>query len=127
MGLETILYISDQTASSNSVLAALKATGYEVVSIDGSTDAVALLFVMHSVAAVLVDDRAREQTRFDLTGTLRAIRPEVPIVMLCGVQMDRLASLADACVNTGQPLEKMAPAVQRLLSAKRFQVLSRQC
>jgi len=29
---ETILYVSDQTASTNSILAALKATGYEVVS-----------------------------------------------------------------------------------------------
>ncbi|MCU1310460.1 MAG: hypothetical protein JWO20_1585 [Candidatus Angelobacter sp.] len=127
MAVERILYISDQTASSNSVLAALKASGYEVVSTDGSTDAVALLFVMHSVAAVLVDDRAREQTRFDLTRTLRAIRPDVPITLLCGVQMDRLASLADAYVSTGQPLEKMAPAVQRLLTAKRFQVLSKEC
>jgi DNA-binding NtrC family response regulator len=127
MGLETILYISDQTASSNSVLAALKATGYEVVNIDGSTDAVALLFVMHSVAAVLVDDRAREQTRFDLTGTLRAIRPDVPIILLCGVHIDSLASMADAYVSTGQPLKKMAPAIRRLLNAKRFQVLSREC
>jgi len=127
MALETILYISDQTASSNSVLAALKSGGYEVVSTDRSKEAVALLFVMHSVAAVVLDHRAREQTRTDLVRPLRALRPDVPIILLSGVQMDRLASMVDACVSSGEPLEKLASAVQRLLTAKRFQVLSRQC
>jgi CheY-like chemotaxis protein len=127
MALETILYISDQTASSHSVLAALKAEGYEVVSTDRSTEAVALLFVMHSVAAVVLDCCAREQTKFDLTRTLRAIRPDVPITLVCGVQMDGLASMVDACVSAGEPLEKLASAVQRLLIAKRFQVLNREC
>jgi CheY-like chemotaxis protein len=82
---------------------------------------------MHSVAAVMLDHRAKEQTRFDLARTLRAIRPDVPIILLCGLQMDCLASLVDACVSSGQPLEKLASAVHRLLTAKRFQVLSRQC
>jgi CheY-like chemotaxis protein len=127
MALDTILYISDQTASSNSVLAALKSGGYEVVSTDRSTEAVALLFVMHSVAAVVLDHRAREQTRTDLVRPLRALRPDVPIILLSGVQMDRLASMVDACVSSGEPLQKLASAVQRLLTAKRFQVLSRQC
>ncbi len=49
LALESILYISDQATSSNSVLAALEATGCEVVGTDTATQAVALLFIMHAV------------------------------------------------------------------------------
>ena len=41
---DTILYISDQATSSNSVLAALEATGLDVVSVNRPTQAIALLF-----------------------------------------------------------------------------------
>jgi len=126
MALETILYISDQTTCSNSVLAALKATGYEVVCTNGSTRAIALLFIMHSVAAVVLNQLAREQTSFDLARSLRAIRPDVPIVLLCHDQFDRLPSCVDACVSTGLPLEKLTSAVRRLLTAMRFR-LRRKC
>jgi DNA-binding NtrC family response regulator len=119
---ETILYISDQATSNNSVLAALKATGCEVVGTNSSTQAIAMLFVMHSVAAVVLNQRARKQTNFDMARSLRAIRPNVPIVLLCRGQIDRSPSCVDACVSTGQPLEKLTCAVRRLLTAKRFRV-----
>ena len=38
---ETILYLSDQATNSNSVLAALKATGCEVVSTNSAAQAIA--------------------------------------------------------------------------------------
>jgi CheY-like chemotaxis protein len=49
---ETILYISDQATSRDSVIGALENTGYEVVSTNSSTQVIALLYIMHSVAAV---------------------------------------------------------------------------
>ena len=126
MAFETILCISDWATSSNSALAALKATGYEVVSAKSSTQAIALLFIMHSVAAVVLSQRAREQTSFDVVRSLRAIRPDVPIVLLGCDQIDLLPSRVDACVSTGQPLEKLASAVRRLLTARPFLVHSAQ-
>ena len=120
---ETILYLSDQAANSNSVLAALKAAGYEVVSTNSATQAIALLYVLHRVAGVVLNRRARERAKFDVARSLRAIRSDVPIVLLCGDQINCLPSSVDACVDTRQPLEKLAAAPRRLLAVKRFQVL----
>jgi CheY-like chemotaxis protein len=120
---ETILYVSDQTANNNSVLAALKATGYEVVSTSSATQAIALLYVLHAVAGVVLNHRARERAKFDIARSLRAIRSDIPIVLLCGDRINRLPSSVDACVYPRQPLEKLTAVVRRLLAAKRFQLL----
>ncbi len=53
---KTILYISNQASCSDSMVAALKETGCEVVSTNSATEGVALLYVMHSVAAVVLDN-----------------------------------------------------------------------
>ena len=120
---ETILYVGDQTANNDSVTAALKGTGYEVVSTNNSTQAIALLFLLHSVAGIVLNHRAKERANFDIARSLRALRSNVPIVLLCRCQIDPLPSWVDACVSTGQSLEKVAAAVRRLLVAKRFQLL----
>src|ERR1700687_155762 len=52
---ETILYLSDHATNSNSVLAALKATGYEIVSTNSATQAIALVYVLHTVAGVVLN------------------------------------------------------------------------
>jgi DNA-binding NtrC family response regulator len=114
----TILYISGRADPSNSVLAALKETGCEVVSTSSPTEGLALLYVMHSVAAVVLDNRAREQASFDVAQSLWAIGPGVPIVLLCRDQIGRLPSCVDDCVGTGQPLENLTSEVQSLLTAK---------
>jgi len=117
MDHETILYLSEGAGSTESELAALKATGYEVVSTNSSTQAMALLFIMHSVAAVMLAQRAREQANCNLAQSLRSIRPDVRIVLLCRDRIDRVPSCVDACVSSGQPLEQFAFAVRRLLTA----------
>jgi CheY-like chemotaxis protein len=120
---ETILYLVDQATNSKSVLAALQATGYEVVSTNSATQAIALLYILHRVAGVVLNRQARERNTSDVARSLRRIRPDVPIVLLCSDQINRLPSSVDACVDTGQPLEKLTAAVRRLLVAKRFQLL----
>ncbi len=120
---ETILYLFDQATNSKSVLAALQATGYEVVSTNSATQAIALLYILHRVAGVVLNRQARERNTSDVARSLRRIRPDVPIVLLCSDQINRLPSSVDACVDTGQPLEKLTAAVRRLLVAKRFQLL----
>jgi hypothetical protein len=118
MTRETILYIFDETAGSNSVLAALRATGYDIVSTNSAMQAIALLFVMHSVAAVVLDYPTREQASFDEARSLRAVCPNVQIVLLRRDPIDRLPSFADACVSTSQPLENLTCSIRHLLSAK---------
>lgn len=116
MKRDTILYISDQTTSNNAVLAALNTTGYLVVSSNRSTQAVALLFVMHAAAVVVLDQRTREQTSFDLGRSLRAVRPDVPIILLCRKQAGCLPAWVDACFNAGEPLEKLTSIVRKMLN-----------
>src|SRR5256885_11314436 len=112
---ETILFISSQKTSSNSILAAVKATGCRVVS-STSTQAIALLFIMHCVAAVLVDRAGSDNTSFDLPGNLRAICPNAPIILLSPTPISPLPSHVDACVSTASPLTNVTSAVLRVLA-----------
>jgi DNA-binding NtrC family response regulator len=114
MGHNTILHISDRASSSNLVLAALKETGCEVVSTNSPTEGVALLYIMHSVAAVVLDNRAREQASFDVTQSLRQICPNVPVILLCGDHIDALPSWTNRCVRT----DKLTSALEHLLTAE---------
>jgi ActR/RegA family two-component response regulator len=118
MAGDTILYISDHRPRSRSILAALEATGYDVVSTDSSTQAIALLFVMHSVTAVVLDQHSIEESSFDLPHSLRALRPDVRIVLLCAGRLDRLPSAVNYCVNAVQPLENVISDLQRILAEK---------
>jgi DNA-binding NtrC family response regulator len=110
----TILHISDRADSSHSALADLKEIGCEVVSANSPTEGVALLYIMHSVAAVVLDNRAKEQASFDLSQTLRQIRPDVPIMLLCSDQVDNASSWTDRCLST----DKLTSALKHLLSAE---------
>ena len=98
---DPIFYVSDLATGSNSVLAALKATGYKVVDTN-STQAIALLYLMHSVGAIVINQQPEEQTSFDLARRLRTIRPDVPIVLLCGDQIDRLPLATEELTNSGK-------------------------
>jgi CheY-like chemotaxis protein len=123
---ETILYISDQETNSHLALTALTGTGYEVVSTDSSTQAVALLFIMRSATAVVLNHQAGDRNTLDLARTLRGVRPDVPIILLCGEQVNHLPSYLDACVDTGQSIEKLTAALRRRLTIKGFQEFSPQ-
>jgi DNA-binding NarL/FixJ family response regulator len=106
--------LSDRANSSNSVLAAFKETGYEVVSTNSPTEGVALLYLMHSVALVVLDNRARGQVSFDVARSLREIRPNVPVMLLCGDQTDSSPSWTGKCVSK----DKLTSALQHLLTAE---------
>jgi DNA-binding NtrC family response regulator len=120
MALESILYISDEASSRNSVLAALEAAGYQVVGTNSATQAIALLFIIRSVAAVVLHYRARERAGFDMLRSLRAIRPRVPIILLYREQLGPLPSGVDASgvylYDTEQPRENLISQLQRWLT-----------
>jgi response regulator RpfG family c-di-GMP phosphodiesterase len=110
----TILYISDRANSNNSVLAALKETGCEVVSTNSPTVGVALFYAVQSVAAVVLDNRATEQASFDVAQSLREIHPNVPVMLLCSGRIDSSSSWTDRCVNA----DKITSVLRHLLSAE---------
>jgi DNA-binding NtrC family response regulator len=109
---KTILYITDGENSSNSVLAELEELGYEIVSANSPKEGVALLYIMHSVAAVVLDSRAREQASFDVAMSLGRIRPNIPVMLLCGDYIDGSPSWAEGCVST----DKLTSELQHLLT-----------
>ena len=102
MGHSTILYISDHASSSSSVMAVLKETGCEIVSTDSPSQGVALLYIMRSVSAVVLDSGAAEHAGFDLTQSLRRIRPNVPVMLQCDDQIDNSPSRTESCVKTNR-------------------------
>jgi hypothetical protein len=124
---EAILYISDQTTSSDSVIIELEAEGYEVVSADSSSQGAALLHIMPSVAAVVLNYQSEDRTWFKLAQDLRAIRRGVPIILLSGDPILCLPPWVDGCVGTKQPLEEVASAVHSLLTGEHSEVHSAQC
>jgi DNA-binding NtrC family response regulator len=118
MTRETILYISDQTTCGDPVSDSLEAAGYEVVSTKSTMQAIALLFILHPVAVAVLYSQEGEQTSFDVARSLKAVRPDVPIVLLCRDQIDRLPPCVDACVSTREPLTNLTSGLKSLLTAK---------
>ena len=84
------------------------------MSTNSPTEGVALLYIMHSVAADVLDNRAREQASFDVAQSLREIRPNVPVMLLCGDQIDSSPPGTDRCVST----DKLTSALQHWLTAE---------
>jgi CheY-like chemotaxis protein len=118
MTRETILYISNQATCGDPVSHSLEAAGYEVVSTKGTMQAIALLFILHPVAAAVLNSREGVQTNWDVARSLKAVRPDVPIVVLCRDPIDRLPPYVDACVSAGQSLTNLISGLKSLLTAK---------
>jgi CheY-like chemotaxis protein len=118
MTRETILYIFDQATCGNSVSVALEAEGYEVVSTKSTMQSIALLFILHPVAAVVLDSREGVQSRWEVARSLKAVRPDVLIVLLCCDPIDRLPPYVDACVSTSEPLANLIFGLKSLLTTK---------
>jgi DNA-binding NtrC family response regulator len=125
--VKPILYLSDKCDSTCSVTAALEATGHRVVSTKSSPQALALLFLIRSAAAVVISDKARKHTGFDLARSMRAIRPQVCIILLSQYEINQLPQGVDACISTGQPSENITSAVRYVLNSRRDSHDRRHC
>jgi hypothetical protein len=69
---------------------------------------------MRSVAAVVLDNRVREEASFDVARSLREIRPNIPIMLLRGDQIEGSPSRINECVSK----DKLTFALQHLLTAE---------
>ena len=121
---ETVLYISDKRTCSKAISNALNAAGFEVVAADRFTQAMALLYILHSVDAVVL--QAREQVTLDVQN-VRAMCPDVPIVILGRSQSYRLPSGADTYLSAAQALTTLAAAIQHVMTSKPVSHCPRRC
>src|SRR5689334_13265951 len=106
----TILYISDGANDSNPLLAALKETGCDVVKAASPAQGVALLYVMHTLTAVVLDERLREHASFDVVQSLTKIRPSVPVMLQCDNEIGGPLSSMEGCLST----DKLTSELQHL-------------
>jgi DNA-binding NtrC family response regulator len=109
----TVLYIFDPADASNSVAAAIKKTGCEVVSTSSPTEGAALLYIMGQVAAVVLDSRVAEHAGFEVEQTLSGICPSVPVMIECGDQIDNTPTRKENCLGT----DDLRSAIEDLLTA----------
>ena len=114
MDHHTVLYIRDPANRSNSVLAAIKESGCQVVSTSSPTEGVALLYILGQVAAVVLDSQVGEHATFDVAQSLSRIRPSVPVMLQCGDLIDRTRSSTESCVST----DELTSALEHLLTAE---------
>lgn len=108
----TILYIFGRANRSNSVVAAIKETGCEVISTNSPVEGIALLYILSQVAAVVLDSRALQHASFDVAQSLRRIRPNVPVMLQCGEQVDSSGSWTEGCMST----DRVVLTLQHLLT-----------
>ncbi|HEY2169121.1 MAG TPA: hypothetical protein VGJ30_05805 [Candidatus Angelobacter sp.] len=114
-----ILYVSDEAATSKLVLDAIQLAGHDVVSTNRPNEAMALLFVMHSAAAIVLDLQAPEQYSFDFARKLRAIHPGIPIILRCCEHAGPLPAWVDAYLSARDPLDKLISILQAMLTTDR--------
>ena len=113
---KSILYLFDTATNSGSITDALEATGYGVVKANCSTQAIALLFLMKSVAMVVLQERPKMQKCIALARSMRKLRPDVTIILLSCKQIDPLPSCVDASLCTEEPRENLTSVVRYFLS-----------
>ena len=124
MERETVLYISDQRTCSQEISGALNAAGFEVVAANRFTQAVALLYILRSVDAVVL--QVGKQAALDVR-SVRAMCPDVPIVLLGRSQTYLLPSGADTYINAAQALTTLAAAIQHIAASKPASRCPRRC
>lgn len=121
---ETTLYISNQATSRDSVIGALENIGCEVVSTNCSTQVTALLYIMHSVAAVVLYHRAGERTSgrgVQPTGDWprrsdrpALPRPDRPLAVMRGCLRDDRSTARKAHLGSAEPADREgSPSAQR--------------
>lgn len=112
---KTILSVSEDASSRHSVQCALKDAGYESAGTSSSFQAMALLFVLQGIVAVVIDERNKTQPDFELARKLRTIRAGIPIIVVCRDPVECLPGYLDACVFGEEPLRKLLYVLDRVL------------
>jgi CheY-like chemotaxis protein len=111
-----------QNTDSNSLFRVLHDAGYELTTTTDQSQALALLFVLKSVAAVIVDQRGEEVAISELPRHLRQLRRDVPIVLLSREPLPQLPDFIDACVSDHEPLETLIRVLDQLADHSRAAV-----
>ncbi len=85
MSTKTLLCVERESKASDERRAALEHAGYVVILTDSAAEALKI-FVSHTVDAVLLDADLANGKKHSLRGQMSSIRPQVPMIALCGDQ-----------------------------------------
>src|SRR5688572_10842061 len=122
---KSILLVEDHEATRVVVTAALQRAGYNVTCPIGRTEVLALI-ESHPFDLVLTDMVMPEITGIDVIGTVRRLRPTVPIIAMSGggARVDietslKFATALGANVSFAKPfhLQDLITAIENALSA----------
>lgn len=113
-----VLVVREKT-DSNSLFRVLQDAGYDLTTTTDQSQALAMLFVIKSVDAVIVDQRGEEHVSFDLPRHVRGLRRDVRIVLLSHERLPQLPECVDACVSDQEPLEKLVHVLDEVVDHSR--------
>ena len=108
--MKQALLLVSMDNTNDSIASALEDTGYQVSIANSECRAVALLFLIRSFSAVVIDGRERERASFDLASRLHGIRAQIPTIVVGQKPVEFAPVSADACVT-----EKELPDTLQLL------------
>jgi DNA-binding NtrC family response regulator len=112
---QTILLVFVDRIQGGRLCRSLADAGYEVSGTSSSTQAIALSFVIQSLAAVVLDQRTEEHSIFDLARNLRAVRPHLPVILLSRERIPHLPAYIDACVSGEETVESFLSVLNAIL------------
>jgi DNA-binding NtrC family response regulator len=113
----TILYVADDLSSSNSIIGKLKTSGFRLVSASRSLGAVAKLFSMRQVEAIVIDQRATGKVSLGLAKFVKSFRAAVPVILLSTQLLDPLPRCIDAGVCLQDELGALVPTIELVLGS----------
>jgi CheY-like chemotaxis protein len=127
--MKTLLFVDDDRPFRELCRRVFEEEGYRVLLAEGGVEGMDIVTVQCPDVAIL-DVRMPEMDGLDLAEQLRAIAPQLPIILYTGCDemctMDRRAGLAAACVDKNTGFTELAIAVTRILSPNRHTDLYRQ-
>jgi len=118
--MPTVLCLDDSTYGASEVAAALRESGYRVLTTDDSATSLNLALETPLDAVLLNCRRDRDNTR--LVTALRILQPQAAVLMFsgyCGVPCDQL-HLADACFQKDGKPSTLLPLLRAVLCHSRF-------
>lgn len=113
----TILFVAKDLSLSHSIIGKLKGSGFNLISADKSTEAVAKLFANRRVEAIVLDQRATEKISLGFAKFIKSFRAAVPVILLSTQLLDPLPRCIDAGVCIHDELGSLVPTIELLLDS----------
>src|SRR3954471_6897196 len=113
----TILYVAGDVSSNNTIIRKLNGSGFNLISVTKSSQAIAKLFTNRKVEAIVLDQRATAKISLRLAKFVKSFRAAIPVIMLSTQLLDPLPRCIDAGVCLQDELGSLVPTIELLLDS----------